>query len=119
MSRVLVVDDDPQLTRALRITLHAAGYDVLTAPDGDLGDFQLREGKRQRVLDRAPGRIEFEIDARVFDGRVALDYYPTRKFGFGLGYNYIDTEIVETDDPVLRLDYTIDGVQAYLNFGFD
>jgi two-component system KDP operon response regulator KdpE len=34
VSRVLVVDDDPQLTRALRITLHAAGYDVLTAPDG-------------------------------------------------------------------------------------
>jgi two-component system KDP operon response regulator KdpE len=34
VNRVLVVDDDPQLTRALRITLHAAGYDVLTAPDG-------------------------------------------------------------------------------------
>ena len=34
MSRVLVVDDDPQLSRALRITLHAAGYDVGTAPDG-------------------------------------------------------------------------------------
>jgi two-component system KDP operon response regulator KdpE len=34
VSRVLVVDDDPQIARALRITLHAAGYDVLTAPDG-------------------------------------------------------------------------------------
>ena len=34
MSRVLVVDDDPQISRALRITLHAAGYDVATAPDG-------------------------------------------------------------------------------------
>jgi two-component system KDP operon response regulator KdpE len=34
VSRVLVVDDDPQLSRALRITLHAAGYDVGTAPDG-------------------------------------------------------------------------------------
>jgi two-component system KDP operon response regulator KdpE len=28
------VDDDPQLLRALRITLRAAGYDVDTAPDG-------------------------------------------------------------------------------------
>ena len=29
-----MVDDDPQLTRALRITLHAAGHDVVTAADG-------------------------------------------------------------------------------------
>ncbi|MGR6962876.1 response regulator [Geodermatophilus sp. URMC 61] len=34
MSRVLVVDDDPQLTRALRITLRASGYEVATAADG-------------------------------------------------------------------------------------
>jgi two-component system KDP operon response regulator KdpE len=34
MSRVLVVDDDPHLLRALRISLRAAGHDVVTAPDG-------------------------------------------------------------------------------------
>ncbi|KQS65999.1 response regulator [Modestobacter sp. Leaf380] len=34
MSRVLVVDDDPQLLRALRITLRAAGHEVVVAPDG-------------------------------------------------------------------------------------
>jgi two-component system KDP operon response regulator KdpE len=34
VSRILVVDDDPQLSRALRITLRAAGYEVVTAPDG-------------------------------------------------------------------------------------
>ena len=34
MTRVLVVDDDAQLLRALRITLAARGYDVLTAADG-------------------------------------------------------------------------------------
>jgi two-component system, OmpR family, KDP operon response regulator KdpE len=32
--RVLVVDDDPQILRALRINLAAHGYDVLLAPDG-------------------------------------------------------------------------------------
>ena len=36
MSRILVVDDDPQLLRALRITLRAAGHDVDTAPDGSI-----------------------------------------------------------------------------------
>ena len=34
MTAVLVVDDDPHLLRALRITLQAHGYDVTTAPDG-------------------------------------------------------------------------------------
>jgi two-component system KDP operon response regulator KdpE len=34
MSRVLVVDDDPHLLRALRISLRAAGHDVVTAPNG-------------------------------------------------------------------------------------
>ena len=32
---VLVVDDDPQILRALRITLSARGYDVATASDGE------------------------------------------------------------------------------------
>jgi len=34
VTRVLVVDDDPQLLRALRITLTANGYEVTTAVDG-------------------------------------------------------------------------------------
>jgi two-component system, OmpR family, KDP operon response regulator KdpE len=34
MTRVLVIDDDPHLSRALRITLRAAGHDVDTALDG-------------------------------------------------------------------------------------
>jgi two-component system KDP operon response regulator KdpE len=32
--RILVADDDPQILRALRITLTARGYDVVTAVDG-------------------------------------------------------------------------------------
>ena len=37
MNRVLVVDDDPQLLRALRINLTARGYEVDTAADGRAG----------------------------------------------------------------------------------
>lgn len=32
--KVLIADDDPQLVRALRITLTAHGYEVVAAPDG-------------------------------------------------------------------------------------
>ena len=34
MTRLLVVDDEPAILRALRINLAARGYDVRTAPDG-------------------------------------------------------------------------------------
>ncbi|MFZ2530158.1 MAG: response regulator [Rhodococcus sp. (in: high G+C Gram-positive bacteria)] len=34
MTRILVVDDEPQILRALRINLTARGYDVVTAADG-------------------------------------------------------------------------------------
>ncbi len=34
MTRILVVDDEPQLLRALRINLVARHYDVVVAPDG-------------------------------------------------------------------------------------
>jgi two-component system KDP operon response regulator KdpE len=34
MTRILIADDDPQIVRALRITLTAKGYDVVTAADG-------------------------------------------------------------------------------------
>lgn len=32
--KLLIADDDPQILRALRVTLGARGYDVVTAPDG-------------------------------------------------------------------------------------
>ncbi|MGX1694739.1 response regulator [Microbacterium keratanolyticum] len=32
--RLLIADDDPQMVRALRITLAAHGYEVIAAPDG-------------------------------------------------------------------------------------
>ena len=35
MTRVLVVDDEPQILRALEINLRARGYDVDIAPDGE------------------------------------------------------------------------------------
>ncbi|BBH67241.1 DNA-binding response regulator [Actinoplanes sp. OR16] len=34
MTRILVVDDEPQIVRALRINLKARGYEVDAAPDG-------------------------------------------------------------------------------------
>jgi two-component system KDP operon response regulator KdpE len=37
MARILVIDDDPSLARALRLGLRASGHDVLVAPTGEEG----------------------------------------------------------------------------------
>ena len=37
MTKVLVIDDDPSLLRALRLGLRGGGHEVLTAPNGEQG----------------------------------------------------------------------------------
>ena len=64
MSRVLVVDDDPQLTRALRVTLRAAGYDVVTAADGRTA---LREAAAEH-----PDLIMLDLGLPDLDGTEVL-----------------------------------------------
>jgi two-component system KDP operon response regulator KdpE len=65
VSRVLVVDDDPQISRALRITLHAAGYDVRTAPDG-------RTALR-RAAEEHPELVILDLGLPDLDGTEVLD----------------------------------------------
>lgn len=64
MSRVLVVDDDPQLARALRITLRAAGYEVTMAPDGRTA---LREAAAQH-----PDLVVLDLGLPDLDGTEVL-----------------------------------------------
>jgi two-component system KDP operon response regulator KdpE len=64
VSRVLVVDDDPQLARALRITLRAAGYEVTMAPDGRTA---LREAAAQH-----PDLVVLDLGLPDLDGTEVL-----------------------------------------------
>ncbi|MFI9009485.1 response regulator [Actinosynnema sp. NPDC053489] len=50
MTKVLVVDDEPQIVRALRINLSARGYSVLTAHDGTAALKAAAEGKPDVVV---------------------------------------------------------------------
>jgi two-component system, OmpR family, KDP operon response regulator KdpE len=49
-TRVLVVDDEPQIVRALRINLSARGYHVLTAADGRAALRAAADGKPDVVV---------------------------------------------------------------------
>ena len=57
MTRVLVVDDEPQILRALGINLRARGYDVDLAPDGEHAlDARGRPPSRRRGARPRPAR---------------------------------------------------------------
>jgi two-component system KDP operon response regulator KdpE len=48
--RILVVDDDPQIRRVMRVTLSGQGYEVDDAMSGDLALEKLRESRFDLVL---------------------------------------------------------------------
>jgi two-component system, OmpR family, KDP operon response regulator KdpE len=50
VTKVLVVDDEPQIVRALRINLSARGYEVLTSPDGATALRLAADGKPDVVV---------------------------------------------------------------------
>lgn len=47
---ILVVDDEPQLLRAMRATLTAAGYDVLTAQNGEEAIDKIRQDSPNLII---------------------------------------------------------------------
>lgn len=58
--KILIADDDPQLLRALRITLTAKGYEVLTAADGS--------ETVSMVADRRPDLLLLDLGMPRLDG---------------------------------------------------
>ena len=60
MTRILVVDDEPQILRALRINLSARQYDVVTAADGAAA---LREARPSR-----PDLVVLDLGLPDIDG---------------------------------------------------
>jgi two-component system KDP operon response regulator KdpE len=60
MIRVLVVDDEPQILRALRINLHARQYDVVTADSG--------RGALNAATDAHPDLVILDLGLPDMDG---------------------------------------------------
>src|ERR1700674_6110106 len=63
--KILVVDDDPDLVRALRLRLRASNYEVATASDGYTA---IAQAKKDR-----PALIILDLGFPVGDGFVVLD----------------------------------------------
>lgn len=59
MMKILVADDDPQFLKALKITLHSQGYDIVTARDGvECITVAVREHPDLFVLDLGMPRMD-------------------------------------------------------------
>ena len=58
--KILIADDDPQLLRALRITLTAKGYEIITAADG--------EEAISLAADERPDVLLLDLGMPRFDG---------------------------------------------------
>jgi DNA-binding response OmpR family regulator len=60
MSKVLIVDDEPDVLLLLRVNLEAAGYETVLAADG--------ETALARIADSAPDLVLLDIMMPVMDG---------------------------------------------------
>ena len=106
MTRVLVVDDDLQLLRALRINLAARGYEVVTAADG-------RTGLRA-AAERHPDVIVLDLGLPDLDGTDVI----TELRGFSSTPIIVLSARTDSGDKVLALDK---GADDYVTkpFGVD
>jgi two-component system, OmpR family, KDP operon response regulator KdpE len=106
VTRILVVDDDLQLLRALRINLAARGYEIVTAADG-------RTGLRA-AADRHPDVIVLDLGLPDIDGSDVI----TELRGFTSAPIIVLSARTDSSDKVLALDR---GADDYVTkpFGVD
>lgn len=63
--KILIADDDPQILRALRITLGARGYDVVTAHDGT--------GALNAAIEHHPDLVMLDLGMPKLDGIAVIE----------------------------------------------
>lgn len=63
--KILIADDDPQILRALRITLGARGYDIITAEDG--------EAAINAAIEHHPDLVMLDLGMPRLDGLAVID----------------------------------------------
>jgi CheY-like chemotaxis protein len=69
--RILIVDDDENVRKVLRVTLTDAGYDVVEADHGGTGIEQIRSGENRLMVDV----IICDIRMPQISGLEAIDYF--------------------------------------------
>ena len=88
--RVLIVDDEPDVRKVVRMTLEKVGYDVLEAEDGEKAIATLSEGENNLLLDV----IISDIRMPNINGVEAIKYfqqeYPSKQLIVLTGFPDMD-----------------------------
>ena len=69
--RVLIVDDEPDVRKVVRMTLEKAGYDVIEAEDGEKAIQAINEGENPLTLDV----VISDIRMPKINGVEAINYF--------------------------------------------
>jgi len=69
--RVLIVDDEPDVRKVVRMTLEKAGYDVIEAEDGEKAIEAINQGENPLILDV----IISDIRMPKINGVEAINYF--------------------------------------------
>lgn len=103
--KILVVDDEEQLALAIKIRLESKGYQVVTAPNGQLGIEQAMQVK--------PDLIILDVVMPVMDGYSCLRELNTR---FGRGKLPV---IILTARERMQDLFELEGIEDYVIKPFD
>jgi len=69
--RVLIVDDEPDVRKVVKMTLNKAGFDVIEAEDGEQAIAAIKEGENPLLLDV----IISDIRMPKINGVEAINYF--------------------------------------------
>ena len=99
--KILVVDDEPELVKALKIRLESAGYEVIPAYDGEEGIMKAREEN--------PDLIVLDIMMPKMDGFTTLKELKKRSKNKPL-----PPVIVLTAKPKMQDLFATEGIKDYV-----
>ena len=71
LGRVLVVDDEPDIRKSVRLILTKAGYDVIEAEDGEKGIAAIKSGDNPLLLNA----IVCDLQMPKVNGMEAISYF--------------------------------------------
>ncbi len=107
---VLVVDDEPDVRKVVRITLEKAGYDVLEAEDGEKAIEAIKKGEHSLLL----SLIITDIRMPNMNGIDVMNYYrkewPSVPLIVLTGFPYLDMAIAMLHHGIS--DYLVKPVDA-------
>ncbi len=72
--RVLIMDDEPDIRKVVRLTLEKAGYEVMEADDGEQGIQEIQRDENPLLMDA----IICDIRMPKINGVEAIQYFQTQ-----------------------------------------